>query len=937
VRPASLTEAKSAVKLALDERTRALALPGLSNSPIARTRRPRADFCVNRPVVERSAMLDKTYRPAEVEARHDASWEAGGHFRPAPDPKREPYCIVMPPPNVTGSLHMGHALDNTIQDTLIRFWRMRGRAVLWQPGTDHAGIATQMVVERQLEQEGLRRRDLGRSAFVERVWAWKQQSGGVISRQLHRLGASADWSRERFTLDEGLSQAVRKVFVDLYRDGLIYKDQRLVNWDCRLQTAVSDLEVEATEVEGHLWYIRYPIEGQKGHHITVATTRPETMLGDTAVAVHPDDPRYHGLIGRHAILPLAGRRLPIIADSYSDPEKGSGAVKITPGHDFNDFEVGRRHGLEMISIMDTEGRLNDQVPDAYRGLDRFEARKCVLADLEADGLVEKVEKIRHSVPYSQRSETPVEPMLSDQWYADAKTLAEDAIRAVEDGRTRFVPAQWAATYFEWMRNIQPWCISRQLWWGHQIPAWYGPDGQVFVAMDEAEAAAEAREHYGREVELIRDEDVLDTWFSSGLWPFSTLGWPERTPELERFYPTSVLVTGFDIIFFWVARMMMLGLKFMGDVPFREVYIHGLVRDERGQKMSKSKGNVIDPLELIDKYGADALRFAILASTTQGRDIRFGESRVEGYRNFATKLWNAARFCELNRCDLEPDFDAAACRQTVNRWVVSKLAQAAGRTRAAIEGYRFNDAASALYAFTWNEFCDWYLELAKPLFAGGDAAAQAETRATAGFVLAKLLHLLHPLAPFVTEELWERRYGAPDGPLIAAAWPELDSALIDADAEAELDWLIRAVTGLRAARNELAVPAATKLALQVRDASPTTLARLDEHRDALMRLARLARVEASQAPALRGSLQLVVDEAIFALPLAGVIDLEQERQRLDKELAKAAAEIARFDQKLANPKFLDRAPAEVVEEQRLRRAEAEQTLQKLEAARARIAS
>jgi valyl-tRNA synthetase len=591
----------------------------------------------------------------------------------------------------------------------------------------------------------------------------------------------------------------------------------------------------------------------------------------------------------------------------------------------------------MISIMDTEGRLNDQVPEPYRGLDRFAARKRVLADLETAGLIEKVEKIRHTVPYSQRSETPVEPMLSDQWYADAKALAEDAIRAVEDGRTRFVPPQWASTYFEWMRNIQPWCISRQLWWGHQIPAWYGPDGRVFVAMDEAEAAAQSRAHYGREVELVRDEDVLDTWFSSGLWAFSTLGWPERTPELERFYPTSVLVTGFDIIFFWVARMMMLGLKFMGDVPFREVYIHGLVRDERGQKMSKSKGNVIDPLELIDKYGADALRFAILASTTQGRDIRFGESRVEGYRNFATKLWNAARFCELNGCDLDPAFDPAACRQTVNRWALSKLAQAAERTRATLEGYRFNDAANALYAFTWNEFCDWYLELAKPLLAGGDAPARAETRATAGFVLAQLLHLLHPLTPFVTEELWHRRYGAPGGPLIAASWPELDRALIDPDAEAELDWLIRAVTSLRAARNELGVPAASKLVLQVRDAGPTTLARLAEHRDAMMRLARLARIETSQAPALRGSLQLVVDEAIFALPLAGVIDLDQERQRLDKELAEAEAEIARFDQKLANPKFLDRAPSEVVEEQRLRRAEAEQTRQKLRAARARIAS
>jgi valyl-tRNA synthetase len=882
-------------------------------------------------------MLDKTYRPADVEARHDRLWEAGGYFKPVVDPDAEPYCIVMPPPNVTGSLHMGHALDNTIQDTLVRFHRMRGRAVLWQPGMDHAGIATQMVVERELAKQEITRRDLGRSAFVERVWAWKEESGGAISRQLHRLGASADWSRERFTLDEGLSRAVRKVFVDLYREGLIYKDKRLVNWDCQLQTAVSDLEVDAKEVDGQLWYIRYPIENGGGRHITVATTRPETMLGDTGVAVHPEDPRYQDLVGRHAILPLVGRRLPIVADPYSDPEKGSGAVKITPSHDFNDFEVGRRHDLGMISIIDEGGRLNDQVPEAYRGLDRFAARERVLADLEAQGLIEKIEPIRHTVPYSQRSETPVEPLLSDQWYADAKTLAADAIRAVEEGRTRFVPRQWESTYFEWMRNIQPWCISRQLWWGHQIPAWYGPDGAVFVAMDEAEAARQAAGHYGRMVALTQDDDVLDTWFSSGLWPFSTLGWPERTPELERFYPTSVLVTGFDIIFFWVARMMMMGLKFMGEVPFREVYIHGLVRDERGQKMSKSKGNVIDPLELIERYGADALRFTILASTAQGRDIRFGESRVQGYRNFGTKLWNAARFCELNACELDPAFAPAGCRQIVNRWVISKLAQAENRTRAALESYRFNDAANALYHFTWNEFCDWYLELAKPLLGGDDEDAKAETRATAAWTLAQLLHLLHPLTPFVTEELWLRRYGAPGGPLIAASWPELDPALVDGEAEAELDWLIRAISALRAARSELDVPPAAKLKLVVRDASPVTGARLAEHREALLRLARLAEIETSQEPVLRGSLQVVVDEATFAVPLAGVIDLEQERQRLDRELAKAREELARFDQKLANPKFLDRAPADVVETQRARRAEVEQTRQKLEAALARIAS
>jgi valyl-tRNA synthetase len=882
-------------------------------------------------------MLDKTYRPTEVEARFDRLWEAGGYFAPSGDPGAEPYCIVIPPPNVTGSLHMGHALNNTIQDTLIRFHRMLGRAVLWQPGSDHAGIATQMVVERELAKEGRTRRELGRAKFVERVWTWKEQSGGLISRQLHRLGASADWSRERFTLDEGLSLAVRKVFVELHRAGLIYKDKRLVNWDCRLQTAVSDLEVDQIEVDGRLWYIRYPIEGRSGRHITVATTRPETMLGDTGVAVHPDDPRYRDLVGQHAILPLVGRRLPIVADTYSDPEKGSGAVKITPGHDFNDFEVGRRHDLEMINIMDGEGRLNDQVPEAYRGLDRFVARERVLADLEAAGLIEKIEPIRHVVPFSQRSETPVEPLLSDQWYADAKTLAGPAIEAVEQGRTSFVPRQWESTYFEWMRNIQPWCISRQLWWGHQIPAWYGPDGEIFVAMDEAGATEQAAQHYGRQVELRRDEDVLDTWFSSALWPFSTLGWPERTPELERFYPTSVLVTAYDIIFFWVARMMMMGLRFMGEVPFREVYIHGLVRDERGQKMSKSKGNVIDPIELIEKYGADALRFALLASAVQGGDVKLGEGRVQGYRNFTTKLWNAARFCELNHCDPDPAFEPSRCRQIVNRWAISKLAQAADRTRVALEGYRFNEAAAALYHFTWDEFCDWYLELAKPLLAGEDAAAKAETRATAAWVLARLLHLLHPFIPFVTEELWERRYGAPGGLLIGARWPELGGELIDPEAEAELDWLIRAISALRAARSELGVPPAAKMTLKVRDAGAATRARLERHGDALLHLARLAGIEPTEAPVPQGSLQVVVDGAIFALPLAGVIDLEQERQRLGKELARARAEIERFDQKLADQGFLERAPSDVIETQRARRAEAEQTRQKLEAALARIAS
>jgi valyl-tRNA synthetase len=882
-------------------------------------------------------MLDKTFNPAEVEARHDRNWEAGGHFRPSEDPDARSYAIVIPPPNVTGSLHVGHALNNTIQDALIRFHRMRGRAVLWQPGSDHAGIATQMVVERELAKEGLTRHDLGREGFVERVWAWKEQSGGLIGRQLHRLGASADWSRDRFTMDDGLSRAVRKVFVKLYRDRLIYKDKRLVNWDCKLQTAISDLEVEPREVDGNLWYIRYPIEREHGRAITVATTRPETMLGDTGIAVHPDDPRYADLIGRHALLPLVGRRLPIVADTYSDPEKGSGAVKITPGHDFNDFEVGRRHDLLMINIMDEEGRLNDEVPQPYRGLDRFVARERILADLDADGLIEKLEPIRHAVPFSQRSETPVEPILSDQWYADAKTLAKEAIRAVEEGRTRFVPEQWANTYFEWMRSIRPWCISRQLWWGHQIPAWYGPDGETFVAMDEEEAQALAERHYGRSTPLERDPDVLDTWFSSALWPFSTLGWPDETPELRRFYPTDVLVTAYDIIFFWVARMMMMGVRFMGEVPFREVFIHGLVRDERGQKMSKSRGNVIDPLELIDRYGADALRFTILASIAQGGDVKLGEGRVQGYRNFMTKLWNATRFCEINGCELDPAFDPHGCRETISRWVLSKLTRTAAEATAGLEGYRFNEAAAALYRFTWDEFCDWYLELAKPLLQGEDGPAKDEMRATAGFVLARLLHLLHPFTPFLTEELWERRYGSPGGLLIASRWPEPDETLIDAGVEDEVDWLIRAVSGIRGARSEIGVPAAARLRLLVRDASERTGARLKRHSEAIARLARLESIDAAGRELPKGSLQVVVDEATFALPLAGVVDLEQERMRLDREIAKAAGEIRRFDQKLANRNFLDRAPAEVVKEQRAKRAEAEQMQRRLEAARARIAS
>ena len=875
-------------------------------------------------------MLDKTYDPAAVEAGRDEAWEAAGSYRASG--QGAPYCIMMPPPNVTGSLHMGHALNHTVQDTLIRFKRMQGRDTLWQPGTDHAGIATQMVVERELAAEGTSRRALGREAFVERVWQWKTESGRTIVNQLRRLGASPDWSRERFTMDDGLSTAVRRAFVTLHRDGLIYRDKRLVNWDCQLHTAISDLEVISKEVDGHLWHFAYPLEDGSGT-ITVATTRPETMLGDTGVAVHPEDERYRDLVGKHVVLPLVGRRIPIVADEYSDPEKGTGAVKITPAHDFNDFEVGRRRGLEAINILDPDGKLNEAVPATYRGLDRFAARERVVADLDAAGVLVKTEPYRYMVPFGDRSNTVIEPYLTDQWFCDAPTLAQEAIRAVEDGRTAFVPANWAATYFEWMRNIQPWCISRQLWWGHRIPAWYGPDGAVFVAEREAEAHAAARAHYGREVALEQDPDVLDTWFSSGLWPFSTLDWPAGSPELERYYPTDVLVTGFDIIFFWVARMMMMGLHFMQEVPFRQVYIHGLVRDESGQKMSKSKGNIVDPLKLIDDYGADALRFAILASLAQGRDIKLGESRVQGYRNFVTKLWNAARFCELQDCRPAPAFRPEAVEATLNRWIVADLAATRDQVTDALEGYRFNEAALALYRFVWDRFCDWYLELAKPVLEeGGDAAA--ETRGTAAWVLGRVFRLLHPMMPFVTEALDEQLLGAAPHRLIVADWPTpLDVA--DGGARREIEWLIALVSEIRTARAELRVPAAAKLSLWVAEPDATVRARLAAWRPAIERLARLDGVHEGTPDRAGGTLEVVVDGRSYVLPLAGHVDVGEERVRLDKEMAKLAADVAKLDQKLSNPQFVAKAPEDVVEEQRERRTARAATLARLEAAAARL--
>ncbi|TDQ81320.1 valyl-tRNA synthetase [Dongia mobilis] len=881
-------------------------------------------------------MLEKTFQPAEVEKKHYDAWEKAGAFAAHPTSNKAPYTIMMPPPNVTGSLHMGHALTFTLQDILIRYQRMKGRDALWQPGTDHAGIATQMVVERQLGEKGFKRTDLGRERFLEKVWEWKAESGGTITRQLRRLGASPDWPRERFTMDEGLNNAVRKVFVELYRQGLIYRDKRLVNWDPKLHTAISDLEVVQKEHKGHLWHFKYPVEGQEGRYLTVATTRPETMLGDTAVAVNAEDARYQDLIGKHLVLPLVGRRIPVVADDHADPETGSGAVKITPAHDFNDFEVGRRHSLEMINIFDKDARLNENVPEAYRGLDRYEARKRVVADLEALGLVEKIDDHTLMLPYGDRSGVVIEPWLTDQWYCDAHTLAQPAIKAVEEGRTVFVPKQWENTYFDWMRNIQPWCISRQLWWGHQIPAWYGPDGEVFVAADEAEAKEVADKHYGKAVELNRDPDVLDTWFSSALWPFSTLGWPEQTPELARYYPGDVLVTGFDIIFFWVARMMMMGMHFMGDVPFRTVYIHALVRDEHGQKMSKSKGNVIDPLDLIDKYGCDALRFTLTALAAQGRDIKMSENRVEGYRNFATKLWNATRFCLMNECRADPAFDPARVKAPVNRWMIGRLAACAQNVDQAMAQYRYNDAAAALYRCIWNEFCDWYVEFTKPIIQGEDEDLKAETRACTAWVLGQLLHLLHPFMPYITEELWPQLGAANTSLLITEPWPDFGTLNVDAEAGADLDWVIRLVSEIRTLRAEMNVPPGPQIPVLIRDAGARTLARLRAYDDLIRRLGRIEKIDVLAGDGPKGAAQIVIDEATVLLPLAGLIDVEKERARLTKDLDKASAEGEKIAKKLANAQFVAKADPAVVEEQRQRLAEIEQMRQKLNLALERLA-
>ena len=916
-------------------------------------------------------MLDQRFDPKSAEGRIYERWEEAGCFRPSGDTSAQAYSVVIPPPNVTGVLHMGHALNNTLQDILIRFERMRGKNVRWQPGTDHAGIATQMVVERQLAEAGNESRaSLGREAFVDRVWEWKEKSGGQIIQQLKRLGASCDWENERFTMgdrdnpDDQMQEAVRKVFVDLYEQKLIYRDKRLVNWDPHFQTAISDLEVEQKEVQGAFWHLRYPLadgvtyehpvkdeDGNPGgtetrNYIVVATTRPETMLGDTGVAVHPDDERYKGLVGKFVDLPIVNRRIPIVADEHADPEKGSGAVKITPAHDFNDFQVGERAGLPRLNILTKVAAIVDGaeadaagIPAEYRGLDRYEARKKIEADFDALGLLVEIEKKKIEQPFGDRSGVVIEPWLTDQWYVNAEELAKPAIAAVREGRTKFVPENWTKTYYHWMDNIQPWCISRQLWWGHRIPCWYSEDGEYFVAENEVQAKSKAQKYYGHPVALKQDEDVLDTWFSSALWPFSTQGWPENTDDLKSYYPTSVLITAHDIIFFWVARMMMMGIHFMdGEIPFHDVYIHALVLDEKGQKMSKSKGNAMDPLELIDEYGADALRFTFARQAAQGRNIRLSPQAVEGYRNFTTKLWNATRFAEMNSCEFGHDLNPGDLKLPLNRWIAAELGKAATAVTSALEAYKFNEAAEALYQFIWNVLCDWYIELIKPVMNGEDEAAKAETRKACGWVIDQTLKLLHPFTPFVTEALWEQ---TEDGSrkrssfLMMQDWPDFADAWADKDAEAELQWVLDTVSEIRSTRSVLNVPAGAQVPASLIGASDTVKGWAKANETPVKQLARLSSFNiAAEKPA--GAVTIASGEETIALEVQEFITLSDEVARLDKEMAKLGKDIEGTEKKLSNENFVAKAPPEIVEENRERIVEWTATLGKLRSARDQLA-
>ena len=879
-------------------------------------------------------MLEKNYNPKDFEEKIYSDWERDNDFKPDMRSDKDAFCVVIPPPNVTGVLHMGHALDDTLQDILIRYNRMQGKKVLWQPGMDHAGIATQMVVERNLAKEGITRHDLGREKFIETVWKWKEQSGGTICKQLRRLGASCDWSRERFTMDEGLSRAVRKIFVNLYKDGLIYKAKKLVNWDSKFMTAVSDLEVVQKETVRKMYYYKYPIENEPGQFIHIATTRPETMFGDTAVAVSKENEKLKHLIGKNAVLPIVNRPIPIVGDEHADPEKGTGAVKITPAHDFNDFEVGKRHNLPLINILNEDATLNENTP--FPGMDTQTARAKTIEKLEELGLMEKIEDHPMVIPYGDRSNVVIEPMLTDQWFVDAPTLAREAIRAVEQGEMEFVPKSYEKTYFEWMRNIQPWCISRQLWWGHQMPIWYGPDGEIFCEENVDEAQAAADKHYGRHVELTRETDVLDTWFSSGLWAFSTLGWPDKTEFLDTFYPTSVLVTGFDIIFFWVARMMMMSMYMMKKVPFKKCYIHGLVRDEQGRKMSKSKGNTVDPMETIEKYGADALRFFMAAMETQGRDINMSENRIAGYRNFATKLWNAARFGEMNEAAMPQGFEPSSVKHAVNKWIIAKAQEATREVTENLNSYRFSDAANAVYQFVWGSFCDWYIEMIKPILYGENEAEKAETRAAFAWVRDRILVILHPFMPFITTELWNNT-AQRDVKLIHAPWPQAEK--IDTAAMEDIDWAIELIGAVRSLRAEMNLPAGAKLTVFLKDANDASCAHLKSFNNIICSLARLEKLEcfAPEAEVSKDMVQAVFREAVILLPLKGVVDFAAEKERLQKEIAALDKNLEGYARKLGNPSFVERAPAAVVEEEKRRQSEALENKAKLQEALQRIAN
>ncbi|WP_303762364.1 valine--tRNA ligase [Sphingobium yanoikuyae] len=895
--------------------------------------------------------LPKTFDPAAIETRWYQHWEANGLFRPD-RPGAEPFTIVNPPPNVTGSLHVGHALDNTLQDIVVRYERLRGKDALWVVGTDHAGIATQMVVERQLNAAGQKRTDFSRDDFVAKVWEWKAESGGAITSQLRRLGCSMDWANERFTMDEGFSKAVIKVFVELHQRGLLYRDKRLVNWDPHFRSAISDLEVETKETQGGFWRFRYPLAdgvtlADGSDHIVVATTRPETMLADMAVAVNAEDPRYKEVIGKEILQPITGRRFKIVADEHADPELGSGAVKITPGHDFNDFEVGKRAGMQagtMLNMFDADANVvqtaDGLIPDRFLGLHRFKkdgvdgAREVVVAEMKALGLlVPHVTKNKEGedvaadfeprtiqTPYGDRSGVVIEPWLTDQWYVDAGKLAVAPMQAVRDGRIEIVPKSWEKTFFNWMENIQPWCVSRQLWWGHQIPAWFDDEGNAYVAETEEEAQSQAGNK-----RLVRDPDVLDTWFSSALWPFGTLGWPEQSETLSRHYPNDLLISGFDILFFWDARMAMQGMEFMGDVPWKKLYLHGLVRAADGQKMSKSKGNVVDPLGLIDKFGADALRFFMAAMESQGRDVKMDEKRVEGYRNFATKLWNAARFLQANGVTASTSREAPHATLPVNRWIIAETVATVQAIDTAMAELRFDAGANAIYHFVWDQFCDWYIELTK-------GSMDEETKAVAGWAFDQILVMLHPFMPFITEELWQLT-GARAQELIVAEWP-VALYEVDTDAQGEIDWLIRLVSAIRTARTELNVPPGAKLRMVVRDAADATRGRLDRQGAALARLGRIESLAFGE-DVVGGAAQIVVDEATFILPLEGVIDIAAEKTRLEKALAAAAKERDSLGGRLSNPAFVEKAKPEAVAKAREDHAEKTAEAERLKAALDRL--